>query len=548
MIQPLPFRLPVLAGVLTSLAFCPAADALIYLDATHGAVSVGKAKSSFNPVGAVLGFDDAGEFLGHGSGALITSPDAPGASPNHWFLTAAHVVTDSDSISVAFGDRFNSTNPTQHIPALDWYVPASYDGNVVSESDIALIRLSTELSVETFGPYSIFPVDDRREVGNVYNMVGYGTSGNGIEGQVNNDGRKRTGRNMYEYTGGLNDAIIYSDFDIDSPRDTLSGQANGEPNSQWRIARETSSAQGDSGGPQLMGDNIVSITSFGPVPPLFNTVSGDVRTAPWAQWIADVIDDVDNQGGDGSTVVSGIFGDGAVQGSTGNPIVVGGGGGGMISNFQYYSQLLIRHADPDDPMDEVGDLLRLIGLAKRHENISYTEAASRLQNYGLDPAETDAQAIYDFAKTLADQSLANLPLEQFVNVDAAELGYYGFLRGLAPGDTFNPDTPVFELLPGDANMDGVVDILDLQALADAWRVPGDPDALSNAENFIDWYNGDFDGNFIVDEFDLAVLAANWSEGGQSFEAALASVDIPEPTSLALLGFAGAVLAVRRRKA
>jgi hypothetical protein len=549
--QSIPLRFSVFAGVSAVLALSPAAEALTYLDGTHGAVSVAKAESSFNPVGAVKLFDDGGEFLGHGSGALITTPDAPGTSPNHWFLTAAHVVANADSVAVAFGDQFDDEDGTDDVAAASWYVPSSYDGNVVSESDIALIRLDTELSLETFGPYSIFPHTDMREIDNVYHMVGFGTSGTGISGQVVNDGRKRTGRNKYEYTGGLNDVIVYSDFDVDYPRDTLSLGAPGEPNEEWRIARETSSAQGDSGGPQLMGDNIVSITSFGPAP-LFNTTFGDVRTAPWAQWIADVINDVDNLGGDGSTVVSGVFGDGAVEGMPGTPIEIDGGDDddvfGGISNFQYYSQLLIRYADPDDPMNQINDVMRLAGLSKRAETIDYTEAAARLQGYGLDPEVTDEEEVLTYAQELLDQSLANLPLDELVNVNAGELGHYGFLRGLADPTTYNPHAPAPVLLPGDTNMDGEVDLLDLQNLADAWDIEGDPDAESVAEAFLDWFNGDFNGDFDVDEFDLAVLAANWTQTDQTFAQAVATVDIPEPTSLALLGFAGAVLAVRRRKA
>lgn len=65
-------------------------------------------------------------------------------------------------------------------------------------------------------------------------------------------------------------------------------------------------------------------------------------------------------------------------------------------------------------------------------------------------------------------------------------------------------------LPGDANLDGTVNGLDLSALAANWQT-GDAT----------WQDGDFNGDGIVNGLDLSILAQNWvsplSAGGVSFD-------------------------------
>ena len=66
-----------------------------------------------------------------------------------------------------------------------------------------------------------------------------------------------------------------------------------------------------------------------------------------------------------------------------------------------------------------------------------------------------------------------------------------------------------------------------------------------------WQYGDFDGDGIVDDLDLTALAVNWQQGcggGGSFADAWASVraGVPEPTTLALLTLGGLTLIRRYR--
>lgn len=96
--------------------------------------------------------------------------------------------------------------------------------------------------------------------------------------------------------------------------------------------------------------------------------------------------------------------------------------------------------------------------------------------------------------------------------------------------------------PGDTNLDGTVNALDLQALADAFDTSGT------------WADGDFNGDGDITLDDLTILGTFWNTGvaqadAISFEAALQTVSftVPEPGALALLAMAGVVAARRRRQ-
>jgi hypothetical protein len=86
--------------------------------------------------------------------------------------------------------------------------------------------------------------------------------------------------------------------------------------------------------------------------------------------------------------------------------------------------------------------------------------------------------------------------------------------------------------PGDANLDGKVDVADLGILASNWQLSGT------------WATGDFDGTGSVNVADLGLLASNWQAGVGSapgpgwFEAlrsfGLGAEVVPEPSGQAIL--------------
>jgi len=85
-------------------------------------------------------------------------------------------------------------------------------------------------------------------------------------------------------------------------------------------------------------------------------------------------------------------------------------------------------------------------------------------------------------------------------------------------------------IPGDVNLDGVVDDNDLGIMLSNWW-----------EMDLDWSMGDFTGDGLLGDSDLNVLLSNWTRlpGG-------AGTPIPEPTTLLLLAI-GATAALKRRR-
>jgi len=85
-------------------------------------------------------------------------------------------------------------------------------------------------------------------------------------------------------------------------------------------------------------------------------------------------------------------------------------------------------------------------------------------------------------------------------------------------------------IPGDANIDGIVDDLDAAVLAANWLA-------GNAE----WAMGDFNGDGTVNDADATVLAANWQVGASP------QATVPEPSTLLLMGLGCLMLLLRKAR-
>ncbi|HSV15287.1 MAG TPA: PEP-CTERM sorting domain-containing protein [Tepidisphaeraceae bacterium] len=110
-------------------------------------------------------------------------------------------------------------------------------------------------------------------------------------------------------------------------------------------------------------------------------------------------------------------------------------------------------------------------------------------------------------------------------------------------DLGNGQTEVRFTLPGDAALDGTVDVGDLGALATAYG------ATAGGA----WSQGDFNYDGKVDVGDLGALASHYGQSlgansGNSSAAdpmAITAAAVPEPTSLAMLAMTATSLTLRR---
>lgn len=91
------------------------------------------------------------------------------------------------------------------------------------------------------------------------------------------------------------------------------------------------------------------------------------------------------------------------------------------------------------------------------------------------------------------------------------------------GDLDEMIASVLGTVPGDANLDLNVDLIDLSALASAFNTTAG------------WASGNFNADSVVDLIDLSLLASNFGTTGA----------VPEPTALALVSLGGLTLLRRR---
>ncbi len=84
---------------------------------------------------------------------------------------------------------------------------------------------------------------------------------------------------------------------------------------------------------------------------------------------------------------------------------------------------------------------------------------------------------------------------------------------------------------GDANLDGVVDEIDLGLISSNWRTP----------TVGGWGVGDIDGSGVIDGIDLWWVSRHWLQSGAG------TTSVPEPGAAGMLCVAGAILSRRRRQ-
>ncbi|WP_421656267.1 FG-GAP-like repeat-containing protein [Leptothermofonsia sp. ETS-13] len=203
-------------------------------------------------------------FAGVGSVRVILSEDqrflgSGAAISRRHILTAAHVldVVNEDGVvdpapdNVIFNLNFGQ-NLSHQIRASELQIFPGYTGfNNTVENDIAIITLSSDLPEGV----PIYPLNRTPLLaGTTITMVGYGTSGDGITGQVPGTASltvKRVGQNQTEDTAllGLNGAFLY-DFDGPDASTNLFGVVGSGTTLGNTI--EATVGPGDSGGPSFL--------------------------------------------------------------------------------------------------------------------------------------------------------------------------------------------------------------------------------------------------------------------------------------------------------
>lgn len=247
---------------------------------------------------------------GYCSGSLM----ADGKS----IITAAHCVSFGGGVPSASGGNvyfykgpsdpfydlnYNPADPDFALLSIDSiFVAPGYTGDVLDQNDVAIIRLADTAPV--WAPrYQLAALQDPTAVD--FTVAGFGNNGlDGTTGAFGGTfGRLREGDNRFEYRLGDSDFGTFwsdvfgepfaqiehswvSDFDrtgdpsVDAScivATSLVGLgASGKFCNLGRGAREVGVAGGDSGGPQFVNGNIVSVTSYGLT---FFTNGGDFDNA-----------------------------------------------------------------------------------------------------------------------------------------------------------------------------------------------------------------------------------------------------------------------------
>ena len=345
--------------------------------------------------GAIL--TDSGAL---GSASVINPGDYTGdgiddKADSRWILTAAHVIVDTDGMFFGTGGDITALDTYR---ATSWYVPDTYTGNVIDESDIALVRLDRAIGQAT--PRLDLYRNDQ-EIGHEFRVYGYGLGGTGSTGQgFYSAGIKRAGDNRFDGSSGPNGAILGYDFDVDpddeeydpffeffyslnnniTPISFDPTETRVEPQRDFRLPKEYSAAQGDSGGPLVIGEKVAGVTSFGNLGSFFTSSAGNVRVSKWDDWIYSVINQVEDRladgdpGNDNDQIAGFTFDD--TRGRVG--VTVGREGDGIdifdIINFPDVQNPVpdpdpANPDDPDNPDDTAKSVFRAYaGLLQRHYN------------------------------------------------------------------------------------------------------------------------------------------------------------------------------------
>lgn len=237
-------------------------------------------ESQYQAVGRLNITRTGGAFIGSG---ILIAPD--------YVLTAAHC---ADGASTSAGGDITAlsftTSSGATVSAVSWTPHPSWTGALAEGWDIGIVRLSS--SVAGITPATLYT--GSAEVGQLSTMVGYGSAGTGMTGNVLSAGDRRAGQNIIDSLGGSgalagwSDRIFFSDFD--KPGDASESLFG----STTPITYEASIAPGDSGGGTfvefdgayyLAGVHSLGASVDGQTNSDYGDVFGSTRVSSFTDWI-----------------------------------------------------------------------------------------------------------------------------------------------------------------------------------------------------------------------------------------------------------------------
>ena len=240
-----------------------------------GTAQIGQAITTFGDP-ADYTVPSGGKYDGVGIIKLGDEPDSNGVVPfctgslltgGSYFVTAAHCLTD-DSGKLVFGTQKpriklpNIPTGTFTTSVSQYFINPEWNGNFMTGGDLAVIKLSEPAPAEIKG-YDIYRQND--EVGQNFELVGYGITGTGETGGVRFDGKERFGQNRIDLLTtdiGIDLEALIIDFDNGKPENDFLGIVAGI-NDTGLGAREVFPYVRDSGAPGFINKQIAGIVSFG---------------------------------------------------------------------------------------------------------------------------------------------------------------------------------------------------------------------------------------------------------------------------------------------